>query len=59
MNEARKLIIYCFIEGIESRAKLLEKGITGAQKVDPKTAHRLTQEILDLNSKVKDLVDIS
>ena len=49
MNEARKLKTYSFIEGIESRAKLLEKGITGAQKVDPKTAHRLTQEILDLN----------
>ena len=36
MNEARKLKTYSFIEGIESRAKLLEKGITGAQKVDPK-----------------------
>ena len=59
MNEARKLKTYSHIEGIESRAKLLEKGITGAQKVDPKTAHRLTQEILDLNTKVKDLVDIS
>ena len=59
MNEARKLKTYSFIEGIESRAKLLEKGITGAQKVDPKTARRLTQEILDLNTKVKDLVDIS
>lgn len=59
MNEARKLKTYSFIEGIESRAKLLEKGITGAQKVDPKMALRLTKEILDLNSKVKDLVDIS
>ena len=59
MNEARKLKAYSHIEGIESRAKLLEKGITGAQKVDPKMALRLTQEILDLNSKVKDLVDIS
>ena len=26
MNEARKLKAYSFIEGIESRAKLLEKG---------------------------------
>ena len=59
MNEARKLKTYSFIEGIESRAKLLEKGITGVQKVDPKTALRLTKEILDLNTKVKDLVDIS
>ena len=59
MNEARKLKAYSHIEGLESRAKLLEKGITGAQKVDPKTALRLTQEILDLNTKVKDLVDIS
>ena len=59
MNEERKLKTYSHIEGIESRAKLLEKGITGAQKVDPKMALRLTQEILDLNTKVKDLVDIS
>jgi len=59
MNEAKKLKTYSFIEGIESRAKLLEKGITGVQKVDPKTALRLTKEILDLNTKVKDLVDIS
>ena len=44
---------------IESRAKLLEKGITGAQKVDPNMAQRLTQEILNLNTKVKELVDIS
>ena len=59
MNEARKLKAYSFIEGIDSRAKLLEKGITGAQKVDPNMALRLTKEILNLNSKVKELVDIS
>ena len=59
MNEARKLKAYSFIEGIESRAKLLEKGITGSQKVDPNMALRLTEEILNLNTKVKDLVDIS
>ena len=59
MNEARKLKTYSHIEGIESRAKLLEKGITGAKKVDPNMALRLTKEILNLNSKVKELVDIS
>ena len=59
MNESRKLKAYSFIEGIESRAKLLEKGITGAQKVDPNMALRLTKEILNLNNKVKELVDIS
>ena len=59
MNEARKLKTYSHIEGIESRAKLLEKGITGAQKGDPNMALRLTKEILNLNSKVKELVDIS
>ena len=59
MNEARKLKAYSHIDGIESRAKLLEKGITGAQNVDPNTALRLTKEILNLNTKVKDLVDIS
>ena len=59
MNEARKLKAYSHIEGIESRAKLLEKGITGAQMVDPNMALRLTKEILNLNSKVKELVDIS
>ena len=59
MNEARKLKAYSFIEGIESRAKLLEKGITGSQKVDPNMALRLTEEILNLNIKVKELVDIS
>ena len=59
MNEARKLKAYSHIEGIESRAKLLEKGITGAQKVDPNMALRLTKEILNLNRKVKELVDIS
>ena len=35
MNEARKLKTYSFIEGIESRAKLLEKGITGCTKGRP------------------------
>ena len=59
MNEARKLKAYSHIDGIESRAKLLEKGITGAQKVDPNMALRLTKEILNLNNKVKELVDIS
>ena len=59
MNEARKLKTYSHIEGIESRAKLLEKGITGAQKVAPNMALRLTKEILNLNNKVKELVDIS
>lgn len=59
MNEARKLKAYSHIEGIESRAKLLEKGITGAQKVDPNMALRLTKEILNLNNKIKELVDIS
>ena len=59
MNEARKLKAYSHIDGIESRAKLLEKGLTGAQKVDPNTALRLTKEILNLNDKVKELVDIS
>ena len=59
MNEARKLKAYSFIEGIESRAKLLEKGITGSQKVDPNMSLRLTEEILNLNIKVKELVDIS
>ena len=59
MNEARKLKAYSHIDGIESRAKLLEKGITGAQKVDPNTALLLTKEILNLNDKVKELVDIS
>ena len=59
MNEARKLKTYSHIEGIESRAKLLEKGITGSQKVDPNMALRLTEEILNLNTKVKELVDIS
>ena len=59
MNEARKLKTYSHIEGIESRAKLLEKGITGAQQVEPNMALRLTKEILNLNNKVKELVDIS
>ena len=59
MNEARKLKTYSHIEGIESRAKLLEKGITGAQKVDPNMALRLTKDNNNLNSKVKELVDIS
>ena len=35
MNEARKLKAYSFIEGIESRAKLLEKGITGDRRCRP------------------------
>ena len=59
MNEARKLKTYSQIVGIESRATLLENGITGAQTVDPNMALRLTKEILNLNSKVKELVDIS
>ena len=50
---------YYLINGIESRATLLEKGVTGAQKVDPNTALRLVQEINKLNSDIRELVDIS
>lgn len=59
MNEARKQKTYTFINGIESRAGILEKGITGAQKIDPKMALRLIQEIQRLNNDIKEIIDIS
>ena len=59
MKDVYKQSAYNLINGIESRATLLEKGVTGAQKVDPNTALRLVQEINKLNSDIRELVDIS
>jgi len=59
MKDVYKQRAYNLINGIESRATLLEKGVTGAQKVDPNTALRLVQEINKLNSDIRELVDIS
>tara|TARA_B100000029_G_scaffold329024_1_gene321338 strand:- start:677 stop:856 length:180 start_codon:yes stop_codon:yes gene_type:complete len=59
MKDVYKQRAYNLINGIESRVTLLEKGVTGAQKVDPNTALRLVQEIKQLNSDVRELVDIS
>ena len=59
MKDVYKQRAYNLINGIESRATLLEKGVTGAQKVDPNTALRLVQEINNLNSDIRELVDIS
>ena len=59
MKGVYKQRAYNLINGIESRATLLEKGVTGAQKVDPNTALRLVQEINKLNSDIRELVDIS
>lgn len=59
MKPAYKQKAYNLINGIESRATLLEKGITGAQRIDPRTALRLLQEINKLNLEVRELVDIS
>ena len=49
MKDVYKQRAYNLINGIESRATLLENGVTGAQKVDPNTALRLGQEINKLN----------
>ena len=59
MKDVYKQRAYNLINGIESRATLLEKGVTGAQKVDPNTALRLVQEINKINSDIRELVDIS
>jgi hypothetical protein len=59
MKPAYKQKAYNLINGIESRATLLEKGVTGAQRIDPRTALRLLQEINKLNLEVRELVDIS
>ena len=59
MKDVYKQRAYNLINGIESRATLLEKGVTGAQKVDPNTALRLVQEINKFNSDIRELVDIS
>ena len=45
MNETRKLKAYSLIEGIESRTKSLEAGVTGVRPLDPKDGLRLVQEI--------------
>ena len=52
MKDVYKQRAYNLINGIESRATLLEKGVTGAQKVDPNTALRLVQEINKLNFQI-------
>tara|TARA_B100001996_G_C18181247_1_gene408326 strand:- start:35 stop:214 length:180 start_codon:yes stop_codon:yes gene_type:complete len=59
MKDIYKTKVYGLLEGIHSRAQMLEKGIKGTQKVDPTTALRLLQEIQKLHSDVKDMVDIS
>ena len=59
MNESRKLKAYSLLEGIESRTKALEAGVTGVRPLQPKDALRLVQEIAQLNNQLREIVDIS
>lgn len=59
MNDARKQKAYSLLEGIDSRTRLLDDGITGVRKLDPRDAQRLVQEIKNLNNHLREIVDIS
>lgn len=59
MNEARKQKAYSILEGIESRTKALEAGVTGVRPLEPKDGLRLVREIAQLNNQVREIVDIS
>jgi hypothetical protein len=59
MKDIYKTKVYGLLEGIRSRANLLEKGVKNEQKVDQAMAIRLLQEVQKLHDDVKEMVDIS
>jgi|TARA_B000000477_G_C5914659_1_gene152493 hypothetical protein len=59
MKDAYKQKVYNLIEGVLSRSKILDDGITGVKKVSPQDARRLVSEVTKLTQNIREMIDIS
>ena len=59
MKDAYKQKVYNLIEGVLSRSKILDDGITGVKKVSPQDARRLVTEVTKLTQNIREMIDIS
>tara|TARA_B100000530_G_scaffold324753_2_gene261797 strand:+ start:748 stop:927 length:180 start_codon:yes stop_codon:yes gene_type:complete len=59
MKDVYKTKVYNLLEGISSRAKLLDDGITGVRKIDNDTARNLIAEVSKLTEQTREMIDIS
>ena len=54
MKDAYKQKVYNLIEGVLSRSKILDDGITGVKKVSPQDARRLVSEVTKLTQNIRE-----
>ena len=59
MKDVYKTKAYNLLEGITSRTKLLDDGITGVRKIDNNTARQLIAEVSKLTEQTREMIDIS
>ena len=59
MKDAYKQKVYNLIEGVLSRSKILDDGITGVKKISPQDARRLVSEVTKLTQNIREMIDIS
>ena len=59
MKDAYKQKVYNLIEGVLSRSKILDDGITGVKKVSHQDARRLVSEVTKLTQNIREMIDIS
>jgi hypothetical protein len=59
MKEAYKQKVYNLIEGVLSRTRVLDDGITGVKKIEPNQARDLIKEVTKLTENIKEIIDIS
>tara|TARA_B100000214_G_C23956504_1_gene623100 strand:+ start:1535 stop:1714 length:180 start_codon:yes stop_codon:yes gene_type:complete len=59
MKDVYKTKVYNLLEGITSRTKLLDDGITGVRKIDNNTARQLIAEVSKLTEQTREMIDIS
>ena len=59
MKDVYKQKVYNLLEGISSRTKILDDGITGVRKIDNSLARQLIQEVSKLTDQTRELIDIS
>ena len=59
MKDVYKTKVYNLLEGISSRTKLLDDGITGVRKIEPQLARKLIAEVSKLTEQTREMIDIS
>ena len=59
MKEAYKQKVYNLIEGVLSRTRVLDDGITDVKKIEPNQIRDLIKEVTKLTENIKEIIDIS